>query len=82
MGGGLFEGWLIKWSTQKYIEGDSYWEKKARSWTGGPSEIPCRDEERKNIKNTLKHFELNVDRGSTKEGKVVKTVVRVKYELK
>ena len=30
-------------------------------------------------KNTLKHFELNVDRGSIKEGKVVKTVVRVKY---
>ena len=30
-------------------------------------------------KNTLNHFELNVDRGSTKEGKVVKTVVRVKY---
>ena len=30
-------------------------------------------------KNTLKHFELNVDRGSIKEGNVVKTVVRVKY---
>ena len=30
-------------------------------------------------KNTLKHFELSVDRGSIKEGNVVKTVVRVKY---
>ena len=89
MGGGLFEGGLIKCCTQKYIDGESYLEKKARSWIGGPNEIPCRDEERKNIKysfkkliekkNTLNHFELNVDRDSTKEGKVVKTVVRVKY---
>ena len=30
-------------------------------------------------KNTLRQFELNVDRGSIKEGKIVKTVVRVKY---
>ena len=30
-------------------------------------------------KSTLKHCELNVDRGSIKEGKVVKTVGRVKY---
>ena len=30
-------------------------------------------------KNTLKHFELNVDRDGIKEGKAVKTVVRAKY---
>ena len=30
-------------------------------------------------KNTLKHFELYVDRNGIKEGKAVKTVVRDKY---
>ena len=33
-------------------------------------------------KNTQKHFELNVDRDGIKEGKAVKTVVRVKYQPK